>query len=262
MTSSLKLMNLTRFALTAVVGLLLFGASAPRASATLTLAWSDYFTGSGGPGSQWSYQLGTNSSTGEIETLVNSLANCQQTGGHLQIEAQTDSSGRWYSARISAHNWGPYGYIAYCVQFPNAGQGYWPAGWMLGTNIGSVGWPACGEIDVAEEIDGQADNHQSLHMPNYNPTVITNLNSTGAYQTYGAYWQPGYINFTCNSVSEATYTSAEAAAAGGSWPFTAQQFIILDLAIGGPNSWPGATNSGTKDDGNFNISWIQQYNGS
>jgi beta-glucanase (GH16 family) len=26
----------------------------------------------------------------------------------------------------------------------------WPALWTLGTNIDSVGWPACGEIDVIE----------------------------------------------------------------------------------------------------------------
>lgn len=262
MTSSFKWTNAIRLGLTLAVGFLLFTASAPRASATLTLAWSDVFNGSGGPGSQWSYMLGTNSANDEIETYVNSLANCQQTGGHLQIEAQTDSSGRWYSARISGHPWGPYGYIAYCVQFPNSGQGYWPAGWMLGTDIGSVGWPACGEIDVAEEIDGQENDHESLHMPNYNPTVVTNVNATGAYQTYGAYWQPGYINFSVNSVSEATFTSSEASAAGGSWPFTAQQYILLNLAIGGSSSWPGAPNSGTKDDGNYNISWIQQYNGS
>ena len=30
------------------------------------------------------------------------------------------------------------------------GRGLWPAFWTLGSNIGTAGWPLCGEIDIFE----------------------------------------------------------------------------------------------------------------
>jgi len=33
-------------------------------------------------------------------------------------------------------------------------QGMWPAFWLLGNNIATISWPACGELDVMEHIDG------------------------------------------------------------------------------------------------------------
>ena len=52
------------------------------------------------------------------------------------------------------------------------GQGLWPAVWMLGENIDTVSWPACGEIDFMETIGSDiTHNHGSLHMPaSYGPT--------------------------------------------------------------------------------------------
>lgn len=243
---------ISRAALTALVGLILVGAAPQRASAW-GVVWSDEFNGSGKPSSTWSYQLGVNGANNEIETYVNSLANCQQVNGYLCIEAQTDTNHNWYSARISGHNWGPYGYLEFRTWFPHSGNGYWPAGWCLGTNIGSVGWPACGEIDIAEEIDGQDINHQSLHMPGWDPTVVWNVGS--GWNEYGAYWQPGYITFNMNGTNSATYTSA-----GHTWEFDGkQQFVLINLAIGGNGSWPGPPNSGTTPNGNFLVDYVRQY---
>lgn len=47
------------------------------------------------------------------------------------------------------------------------GQGVWPAFWLLGTNIVSKGWPACGEIDIMEAIGKEPKrNYGSVHVPN------------------------------------------------------------------------------------------------
>ena len=46
-----------------------------------------------------------------------------------------------------------YGRIEARMKLPES-QGMWPAFWLLGNNIATIDWPACGEIDVMEHIDG------------------------------------------------------------------------------------------------------------
>jgi len=255
-----------RVMILAVAGILL-AAGAPRASAW-GITWSDEFTGvNNGPwAGNWSFETGSGGfGNNELETYVSSWANCHivwdGTGTDsqaLQIEAQQDNQGRWYSARINTaghHTFGPYGYMEYRCKFPNSGKGYWPAGWMLGTNIGSVGWPTCGEVDVAEEVNGQWENHQSLHMPGWDPTVVWTVNqSTSTYHNYGAWWQPGFITFNMDGHNSATFSRG----GGGNWVFDNQRlFVILNLAIGG--NFPGNPDGSTRANGNFDIDYVREY---
>ena len=54
-----------------------------------------------------------------------------------------------------------------CLKIP-AGQGIWPAFWMLGQDIGTVGWPTCGEIDIMENVGFEPGKvHGSMHGPGY-----------------------------------------------------------------------------------------------
>ena len=248
--------------------LVLVSAGANRASAW-GITWSDEFTGADVgyqvyPGT-WGFDTGAGGwGNNELETYVTSQANCHSVydgtgtdGQALRIEAQTDPSHRWYSARIKTQgkrSFGPYGYWEYRCKFPNAGKGYWPAAWFLGTNISSVGWPSCGEIDVAEEIDGQWENHQSLHMPGWDPTVVWTVNnSTSTYHNYGVWWQPGYITFNMDGSNSATWTSA-----GHNWPFDNKQiFAIINLAIGG--NWPGNPDGSTRANGDFYVDYLREY---
>lgn len=261
---------------TALGAMLFFSVVAPsfaQAPSGMTEVWSDEFTGAA-TGAQpnpatWTYDLGAGGwGNSELETYVNSQANAHMiwdgTGTDsqaLQIEAQTwNNNGniQWYSARIKTegiHSFGPYGYYEARCKFPNAGDGYWPAFWLLGNNINSVGWPACGEIDIAEEINGQWQNHQSLHMPNWNPTLVTTPNSsTTTYHNYGANWQPGYITFYVDGAATGTFSEG----GGGTWEFDGQtMFILLNLAIGG--AWPGNPDGTTSANGNFDIDYVRQY---
>jgi hypothetical protein len=261
-----------RVIMSIVTLLLLLAASAPRAGAW-GITWSDEFTGVNNPpwSGNWSYELGGGGwGNGELEIYVNSLANCHivsdGTGTDsqaLRFEAQTDTgkwNGQWYSARINTygkHFVVPGSYVEYRCKFPNSGQGYWPAAWMLGTVGGA--WPACGEIDVAEEVDGQWENHQSLHMPGWNPTVVKTIsNSTTTYHNYGAWWPAdgSSITFNVDGVNTAVFSRG----GGGTWEFNNnnQFFIILNLAIGG--GFPGNPNSGTAVNGNFFVDYVRQYN--
>jgi hypothetical protein len=235
------------------------------------ITWSDYFSTSSAPDSNWSYNTGAGGwGNDELETYVSSYANCHgisdgssPTGQALQIEAQTASNGDWYSARINTygHQTFPDGtYVLFECKFPNAGQGYWPAAWCLGTWTSS--WPQCGEIDVAESIDGQTGNYQTLHMPNWNPgTGFEEISdATSAYIGYGA-WINGdgsYINFELNG-NVITTIYASSLPSGATWEFWPgnNYYMILNLAIGG--DFPGNPNSSTKDDGNFDIAYVQVW---
>jgi hypothetical protein len=260
-----------------IAGLLLLGASAPLAFGW-GITWSDDFTGVGNApySGNWSYQTGGNNANNEKETYVSSLANCHiisdggtTDGQALQIEAQTDSSGRWYSARIHTygkHSFGTATYLEYSCKFPNPGggghaQGYWPAAWCLGTSGGN--WPANGEIDIAESIDGDNANWWSLHMPGWDPSTgyYGVSGATSSYQKYGM-WLNGdgsYINFELNgSTIKTIYRSS--LPGGATWEFNSgrQLYCLINLAIGG--NFPGNPNSSTQANGNFDIDYVHQYN--
>jgi len=259
-----------RVVLSAVAGIVLLGMSQHAASAW-GITWSDEFTGAASGAQPWSgnwnYETGPAGQNGEIETYVNSWANSHMiwdgTGTDsqcLQIEAQTDSSHRWYSARINSfgkHTFGPGTYLEFRCKFPNAGKGYWPAGWTLGTQGGA--WPACGEIDTAEEVNGQWENHQSLHMPGWDPTVVKTVNSsTTTYHNYGMWWpaDTNSITFNVDGTNTATFYRGQA----GTWEFNSnqQEGIIINLAIGG--FFPGNPDGSTKPNGNFDVDYVRQYN--
>lgn len=153
--------------------------STPHANAaTWTQIWSDEFNGSAGSGvdtSNWKYDTGTGFGTGEIETMTTSTSNVHQDGaGHLVITALRDGSGNWTSGRIETQrsDFGPPtgGLMAVeaSIQQPNvsgaAGEGYWPAFWMLGAPFRIDGaWPKDGEVDILEDVNGLSSVYGTLH---------------------------------------------------------------------------------------------------
>lgn len=230
--------------------------------------WSDEFNQGAGAypnSSTWGYDIGTGWGNNQIENDVSSWANCHivadssaTDGEALQIMADKDSSGNWYSARITTeglHSFGPYGYYeANCKlpSYPNE-DGMWPAFWMLGTDITSVGWPDCGEIDVMEQINGQGAVYGSAHGPGWDPSTEVGSNVWN-YNTYGVNWQPTYLTYYINGNAYATYTSN---GAGSGWVFNGTDFLILNLAVGG--NWPGDPTSSTNNPSYFWIDYVRQY---
>jgi beta-glucanase (GH16 family) len=186
------------------------------------LSWSDEFDGANGSApdpNKWTLLNGGDGwGNQELEYYTSDLANAQVQGGNLVITATTAGASAYHcsypvannpceytSARMQTlgHFAQLYGRFEARIQLPS-GQGLWPAFWAMGDNIDTVNWPACGEIDIMENIGKEpGTNHGSLHGPSgstaYNLTGQYTLpggaNLSDAFHVYALEWQPGQIRF-------------------------------------------------------------------
>jgi beta-glucanase (GH16 family) len=230
-----------------------------------TLVWSDEFNGADGSPvdpSKWVHETGGNNANDELEYYSDSIDNSQQLGGNLVITATSDGQGNYTSARINTSaSFSPqYGRIEARAQLP-FGQGLWPAFWMLGDNIGDVGWPACGEIDIMETIGTDVgENHGSLHSPGWDPTAVCSpaggAQLSDGFHTYAVEWDPGEIRFY---LDDTLYETQDASGApDGAWVFDNQPFfIIINVAVGG--DWPGNPDSTTVFPQKLLVDWVRVY---
>jgi beta-glucanase (GH16 family) len=123
------------------------------------------------------------------------------------------------------------------------GPGMWPAFWALGNDITTVNWPACGEIDVMEHIDGSNPKNEgfdwvqgSLHGISYDTGTQYHPSGFSAsdWHTYGVIWTKGQIQFYVDNPAKIYATNTPASVMNGTWPFdSGPQFLLLNLAVGG-----------------------------
>ena len=239
------------------------GASAQSTSGW-RLAWSDEFNGPAGAPPDpmnWNYDLGGGGwGNGEAETYTNSPNNVFQDGnGNLVIRAIRDASGNYTSARLQTGSPGAsthtadlswqYGRIEARIKLP-FGQGVWPAFWMLGENIGSAGWPTCGELDIMENFgtfkNNVSINNGTAHGPGYSGgngigksyTLPFGEKVAGDYHVYAIEWSQDSIEWFVDGASYHKVTPASLPA-GRQWVFNNPFFILLNLAIGGQTTFLG-----------------------
>ncbi|MBN1412135.1 MAG: glycoside hydrolase family 16 protein [Spirochaetales bacterium] len=216
--------------------------------------WADEFNGSGLP--NWNFDLGGGGwGNNELETYTNSTANCNQSGGYLNITA-IKSGSSYTSSRIKSKYNRTYGRIEGRMKMP-MGQGLWPAFWMLGTNIGSVGWPKCGEIDIMEHINSQSTVYGTMHWDtngyaSYGGSVGC---SPQNFNTYSIIWDSNAIRWLINGSQY--WEGNIAGSINGTDEFHRNFFIILNLAVGG--NWPGSPSSSTAFPAVFQIDWVRWY---
>ena len=134
------------------------GPDSPLSYANMTLVWQDEFDGTSLNSSNWSYEIGTGSNGwGNSELQYYTDNNTSFVEGNLVITAkkETLNGSQYTSSRIITRDKFDfrYGRVDIRASLPE-GKGIWPALWMLGSNFGTVGWPACGEIDIMEMIGG------------------------------------------------------------------------------------------------------------
>lgn len=249
-----------------------------------TLIWSDEFNGATAPTApnpqNWMYDTGASGwGNSELETYCaygSSAGPCDPknpnafvgTDGYLHIVARNPSSGVYTSARMKTQGLQSfqYGRIEARVKMPE-GQGFWPAFWMLGDDINTDPWPACGEMDIMESIGKMPfTNYGSIHGTGFTGTAIGTSYTlpNGAkfgdgFHTFGILWSPRLIKYYVDSPTNvyATYTPASLPK-GGVWPFdTRKFFFILNVAVGG--AWPGSPDKTTAFPQAMLVDYVRVY---
>ncbi|MGV9825928.1 glycoside hydrolase family 16 protein [Gordonia sp. NPDC003429] len=224
----------------------------------------DDFSGTAGAApksSLWNYDVGGGGwGNGEWQTYTSARANSRLNGsGQLIIEARSDGS-QITSARLrtSGKFEFTYGTLEARIKMP-AGAGLHPAFWLMGSDIGTVGWPRCGEIDIIETVNSAVTWHTALHGPT---TTAAHWQAqqqgiaalANSYHVYGVRRSPGSVSMTVDGKTVSTFTQASLPA-GAQWVFDKPMFALLNLAVGG--TWPGAPNSTTPNPSQMLVDWTR-----
>lgn len=236
------------------------------------LTWSDEFTGAAGSmpdNTKWAFDLGrgpNNDGWGnaELQTYTNSPDNVKLSGtGNLMITA-TGAGGSFTSARIKTQGKFSQTYGRYEARIKTTtGPGLWPAFWMMGTNITSVGWPKCGEIDIMEQ-KGQEPHitYGTVHGPGYSAGnsigkmySIPNSRFDNDFHIYAAEWGTDFIDFFVDDFLYLRITPSDLK--GKEWVFNTPFFLILNVAVGG--NYVGFPTSGTPFPQTMLVDYVRVY---
>ena len=228
-----------------------------------SLVFSDEFDANGAPDpSKWGYDIGTGSGgwgNNELQYYTNRLDNAFVSNGTLKIKAikENFSGSAYTSARILTQNKFSfkYGKVEVKAKLP-AGVGTWPAVWMLGSNITTVSWPACGEIDIMEHKGSQLNKiYGTVHHParfggNADGGTRDITNATTEFHIYTMEWNATSIKFLVDG--NVFHTVANTS----SLSFNQNFFLIMNLAMGG--TFGGAVESGFNN-ATMEIDYIRVY---
>jgi beta-glucanase (GH16 family) len=262
---------------------------------TYVPTWCQEFNGgAGSPDTTvWNFDLGNNNGWGNGEAEVycgppgypNNPAQCPTTfststapvyidgSGHLVIQPR-NVNGTWLSGRMNTQgkqNF-QFGILVANIQLPNTtNQGLWPAFWALGSNIGSVGWPTCGESDIMENWSPQVNNGAG---PSGNNSTVHTAKTGGsgvgarytfpsgemadtAFHTYGMIWKSNQVQYYVDDANSPFFTvTPSSLPAGDTWPFNQNMFTIMNVAVGGTL---GGSTANLSNPGPMQVDYVRFY---
>lgn len=248
------------------------------AGGPLTLVWSDEFDGAALDPAVWFFETGDGTDQGipgwgnnELEYYLPD--NAQLAGGMLTITAKEESIAQYNytSARINTRDRFAfrYGRIEARMRLP-AGQGLWPAFWLLSQDETYGPWPQSGEIDIMEAVnlEGTGGNNV-LGTLHYGPAFPNNVftgssytvpsSATTEFHDYAIEWDDGEIRWYVDGVLYAMQNSWSTPSAAFSAPFDQSFYIILNVAVGG--NLPGAPNASTVFPVTMDVDYVRVYSG-
>ncbi len=244
------------------------------------LMWSDEFNGPAGAGvdtNKWTAETGGNGwGNREWEFYTASPRNAALDGHGcldimaLQLPAHTFNTrygnGAYSSARLITGKkfFVKYGRVEARIKLP-AGQGLWPAFWMLGEDSATVGWPQCGEVDIMENIGKAPDTvWGSVHGPGYPGNQVPNAafhlkngeHFADNFHVFAIEWEENEIRWYVDSQLYERRTPADLPA-GTKWVFDKPFFLLLNLAVGG--DWPDYPDQTTKFPAVMAVDYVRVY---
>lgn len=256
-----------------------FAYSEPTQAATAwNIVWSDEFSGSSIDAANWAFETGNNNGWGnnELEYYTSRTQNAYVSNGLLHIVARRESYNgfNYTSARMKTQGLftKTYGRFEFRARLP-AGLGYWPALWLLGSNVSTVGWPACGEVDIMENKGSVLNTVQgTIH---YSDASNHHLQSTGYFtfptgdsvtnfHNYMLEWNPTSIRWFVDSFTQPYETQTSWSSSTGPYPapFNLPFFIIMNLAVGGAylgNPTTTNINANTTFPGEMQVDYVRVW---
>ncbi len=216
------------------------------------LVWQDEFDGDALSAEKWSFETGADGwGNNEWQDYV-ANDNVEVSNGTLKIIAKKVGSGQktgdYTSARLNSKKTFMYGRMEIRAKIPDdRGKGVWPALWMLGNDIQSTGWPACGEIDIMEYVSYDPNTvHFSIHSTannHVNGTQITSgpvelMTIEEEFHNYGLLWTDKYLKFYIDDIENVQLTFFRPATSNAeNWPFSKPFYFLMNIAVGG--NWGG-----------------------
>lgn len=231
------------------------------------LAWHDEFEAPSLDLSKWTAEIGGHGwGNEEAQYYTDRPDNAFVEDGRLVICALQESyqGMNFTSARlITKNNFAQsYGRFEARLQLP-AGQGIWPAFWLLGDNIDEVGWPQCGEIDIMTNIGSEPGTvHNGLFAPGQAgvATVSQSVDLGGngrfaeAFHVFAVEWELQAIRWFVDDVLFHSLTPQDFP---GTWVYDHPFFILLNVAVGG--RWPGYPDTTTRFPQRMLVDYVRVY---
>lgn len=234
----------------------------PNQYPDMELVWSDEFDGTSVNTNNWTFETGGGGwGNNELQIYTSLSQNSFVSGGKLNIVA-TKQNNAYYSARLISKGKQEftYGRIDFRAKI-TYGKGVWPALWMLGGNISSIGWPRCGEIDIMENIGDELTRvHGTVH---YNDgghqykgdyyQLANNQNFYEQFHVFSIVWQEDgirwFVDYQPYYYVSSTNIAYEA--------FRLPQFFIMNVAVGG--NWPGDPNASTTFPQTMQVDYVRVF---
>lgn len=262
-----------------------------------TLKWQDEFGGTSLDKTKWDYQTGNGSAysvsgwgNDEEQIYTKDGKNASVADGKLTITAKKESGGGYTSARLRTvtevigsdgmaekgekldNGVNTYGKVEAKIKMP-AGQGIWPAFWMLPYDSEYGTWAASGEIDIMEargrlpgEVCGTI--HYGGAWPANSSSGKTYYFSGGdtieQYHIYTIEWDPTemrwYVDGNLYSTIKNWY-SVESESGNYPYPapFDEEFYVLFNMAVGGTFD-SGATTIEVDENGvDMDVDYVRWY---
>lgn len=250
----------------------------PSKRSSERLVFQDEFNGSTLASGKWEPMIGDGSAYGnpgwgnnELQYYTSRADNLAVNGGLLRITARRENFGgkQYTSARIRSKGKADftYGRIEARIKLV-AGNGLWPAFWMLPSSTVYGGWAGSGEIDIIETVNAADRAHHTIHhggaWPNNTSTGGSTFLAGGyaaAFHTYAIDWRPDSIRWSVDGVETYRLNSTNWYSLAAIWnqraPFDEPFHMLLNLAVGG--NWPGNPDASTPFPAQMQVDWVRVY---